>query len=158
MSYQHTQRGPLGWLLLLAAIGPAILAVGIGTPSPVAIVMGVVAGVFLILAASFGHLSVADRGDRLSIRFGPLPVFGRSVAYSSITNVQVSRSALIDGWGSHYMPGRGWTYNLWGRDCVELRMGSSVLRIGTDDPSRLVEFLRSKVNTPSAGVACHQRG
>ena len=158
MSYQHTQRGPLGWLLLLAAIGPAILAAGIGTPSPVAIVVGVVAGVFLILAASFGHLTVADRGDRLSIRFEPLPLFGTSIIYSSITDVQVSRSALIDGWGIHYIPGRGSTYNLCGRDCVELRMGSSVLRIGTDAPSRLVEFLRSKVNAPSVSVACHQRG
>ena len=124
-----------------------------GAPSPVAIVIGVVAGVFVALAACFGSLTVADRGDRLSIRYGPLPLFGTSGVYSSITDVQVSRSALLDGWGIHYIPGRGWTYNLWGRDCVEIRMGSSTLRIGTDDPARLVEFLRSKVNTPSATAA-----
>lgn len=154
MSYQHTQHGPLGWLLLIIAIGPAILAAAVGAPSPVASVMGVVAGVFVALAACFGSLTVADRGDSLSIRFGPLPVFSRSVAYSSITDVQVSRSALIDGWGIHYIPGRGWTYNLWGRDCVEIHMASSRLRIGTDDASRLCEFLCSKVNLPNASTAC----
>lgn len=157
MSYQHTQHGPLGWLLLIVAIGPAILAAVMSAPSPVAIVMGVVAGVFVALAACFGSLTVTDRGDRLSIRYGPLPLFGSSVVYSTITQVRIGRSALIDGWGIHYIPGRGWTYNLWGRDCVEIQMASSKLRIGTDDASRLCEFLCSKVNVPNASTACHER-
>jgi hypothetical protein len=155
MSYQHTQHGPLGWLLLIVAIGPAILSAVVVAPSPVAIVLGVVAGVFVALAACFGSLTVTDRGDRLSIRYGPLPLFGSSVVYSTITQLRIGRSALIDGWGIHYIPGRGWTYNLWGRDCVEIQMASSKLRIGTDDASRLCDFLRSKLNAPSAIVACH---
>ena len=150
MSYRHTQHGPLGWLLLILAIGPAALAAVVGVPSTVAVVMGVVAGVFVVLAASFGSLTVADQGDRLSIRYGPLQLFGKSVEYSSITHVSIGRSALIDGWGIHYIPGRGWTYNLWGRDCVVIQTASSSLRIGTDDASRLCAFLRSKVNIHGA--------
>ena len=61
-----------------------------------------------------------------------------------IDQVTASRSALIDGWGMHWIPGRGWTFNLWGFDCVELIVSGKPLRIGTDDMENLVAFLESK--------------
>ena len=45
----------------------------------------------------------------------------------------------------HCIPGRGWTYNLWGFDCVVVRQGNKTTRVGTDDVAGLLAFLRTKV-------------
>jgi len=151
MRYQHIQRSPLGWLLLLLAMVMAGIAISVAGGSwPLTVLMGVLSVVILVLAMSFGSLTTEDRGDRLLIRYGPLPLFGTSVAYSHITGVEASRSALIDGWGIHYVPGRGWTYNLWGRACVVIARGSSTLRVGTDDAEGLAAFLNSKIGEPGS--------
>ena len=60
------------------------------------------------------------RSARLALRFGPLPVLRKTFRYADITGVEIGRTSVIDGWGIHYMPGRGWTYNLWGFNCVKL--------------------------------------
>jgi hypothetical protein len=39
--------------------------------------------------------------------------------------------------------GRGWTYNLWGFDCVEFQYKGRPCRIGTDDVQGLTDWLRS---------------
>jgi hypothetical protein len=60
------------------------------------------------------------------------------------------RTNLRDGWGIHYFPGRGSTWNLWGFDCVVLRLGGSkTLRVGTDDPEGLAAFLADRVRRES---------
>jgi hypothetical protein len=92
----------------------------------------------------FGDLTVRDEGDHLAIRYGPLPVFHKQIRYDAIASVTRGRSSLIDGLGIHYVPGRGWTYNLWGTDCVKLLVDGKVIRIGTDDAQQLTEFLLSK--------------
>jgi hypothetical protein len=53
----------------------------------------------------------------------------------------------MDGWGIHYVPFRGWTYNLWGFDCVVLQLGSKTVRIGTDDADNLLAFLERQIGT-----------
>ena len=83
------------------------------------------------------------------MRFGPLPLFRKRIPYRDIAAVEQGRSRWIDGWGIHFVPGRGWTYNLWGFDCAELRVGGRRLRIGTDDAEGLVSFLRQR--TAAAG-------
>ena len=65
-------------------------------------------------AASIHYLEVVGDREMLRVRFGPLPLFRRSVIYQEIETVEVSRTGLIDGWGIHYSAG-GWTWNLWGR-------------------------------------------
>jgi hypothetical protein len=97
------------------------------------------------LAPAFHHLTVVDEGDDLAIRFGPLPVFRRTVRYADIGKVEVGRRLLLDGWGIHYSVRGGSVWNLWGRDYVvlHLRQGG-VLRIGTDDPENLAQFLEGK--------------
>jgi len=57
----------------------------------------------------------------------------------------VDRTRFIDGWGIHWIPWRGWTYNLWGFRCVRLKHLGRTIRIGTDDPEGLRDYLADRV-------------
>lgn len=144
MGYEHRQYGPLH--LILAVPAAAMLVVAAVVPdTALRIVMLLAGGVLVLLAASFRWLTVRDGNDRLQIEFGPLPLFRRSVMYSEIEGVEPGRSSWIDGWGIHYVPGRGTTWNLWGFGCVLLRLaGGKTLRVGTDDAAGLAAFLQSR--------------
>ena len=151
MEYAHTQRAPLSYLLIgLAAVllGSAWFA---RAESIVALTLSASAALVLVFAFSFASLTIADAGQSLSIRFGPLPLFGRRIDYADITAVEPGRSSWIDGWGIHYVPGRGWTYNLWGFDCAVLRLGNRTVRIGTDDRDHLVHFLAETISSRGGG-------
>ena len=144
-TYQHTQRAPL-CLLIYAT---AAMFVGIawfvrGTP---AASIGFLGGgvLMIVLAAGFHHLRVADEGDQLSIAFGPLPLFRRSVRYDAVEAVEVGRTTLLEGWGIHLSLRGGWVWNIWGRDCVVLSLGKGTLRVGTDDAERLAGILQERV-------------
>ena len=52
---------------------------------------------------------------------------------------------LLEGWGIHWTPGRGWTYNIWGYDCVKLSLDRGTIRVGSDDVENLVSFLRERI-------------
>jgi hypothetical protein len=150
MDYEHTQRAPLHWLLTLPAL--AMLSMGWfvrDQPQLLWLQLAVAATLFL-LSLMFRRLTVRDEGQQLSVRFGPLPGFGTRVAYDEIQSVQPARSSWLDGWGVHWIPGRGTTYNLWGFDCVELKVRGRTLRIGSDDVSQLVAFLESKTHLNDA--------
>ena len=45
----------------------------------------------------------------------------------------------------HYIPFRGWTYNLWGFACVKLTLGRKIVRVGTDDADELAKVVREKM-------------
>lgn len=107
----------------------------------IAIVLRLSGCLLFLFALCFRSLTVSDEGERLSIRFGPIPLFRKSIAYADITRVEPGKSSFVDGWGIHYLPGRGWTYNLWGYDCVVVYPGRKIIRIGTDDVENLVDFL-----------------
>jgi hypothetical protein len=146
MSYDHTQKAPLYLILLVA--GAVLVLAGLTAPGgrPIVPLMNFVLAVWFVLGAfAFKSLRVRDEGDCLAIRFGPLPVFRRRIPYSQITGAEAGRSSFLDGWGVHWGPGRGWIYNLYGFDCVVVRLGKKTLRIGTDDMAGLVAFLNSKI-------------
>ena len=112
--------------------------------------MLILAGVgttFIGLGLCFGSLTVRDEGQWLAVRFGPLPVFGTRIAYSSITGVEAARSDALDGWGIHWILSRGVIYNVWGFDCVRIQMGKRSVRVGTDDVEGLTSFLRTKIQS-----------
>lgn len=101
----------------------------------------------LILAASFHHLTVEDQGGRLSVRFGPIPLFRRSVKYEDIESAEVGRTTILDGWGIHLSLRGGWVWNLWGRKCVVVRFkNGGALRVGTDDGENLARFVQQKTS------------
>ena len=102
--------------------------------------------VCLICGFSIRTLTVKDEGDFLRIFSGPLPLFKKNIHYSEINDITMSKSnLLLDGWGLHYGIGRGWIINIWGFDCVALKMGEKTFRIGTDDKEGLFAFLRQKL-------------
>lgn len=143
-SYSRTQRAPICLILYVVAIFCIALGWIIGDT----LIMYVAGGVGLLLASlasCFHYLTVVDQGDFLGIRFGPIPLFRRTVRYADIKTVEVGRTLILDGWGIHLSIRGGWVWNLWGRDCVVIHFNEGVLRIGTDDAENLAGFLRSKV-------------
>ena len=111
----------------------------------------IVAAVLLVLVGlAFHHLTVEDEGDRLAIRFGPLPFVETSIWYTDIMGIEVGRTTIVDGWGIHRRPGHGWLWSLWGWDCVVIHRQQGVLRVGSDDVENLAGFLKGKVGAVGA--------
>ena len=143
-AYSHTQHGSLSILLYGCVLLCMVLAWSAKDTPGLYIAGG--AGVFLALVANaFHHLTVEDQDDRLAIRFGPLPLFRRTLRYADIDGVEVGRTLILDGWGIHYSIRGGWVWNLWGRDCVVVHLTKGTLRIGTDDAENLAAFLRKRM-------------
>lgn len=143
--YRNTQRAPLCVMLYVMAVGFFAIGVAVWNETPLRWLFPVMGGMMLVLASSFHHLTVEDQGDRLSIHFGPLRVFRRSVRYEEIDQVEAGRTTVLEGWGIHLSHRGGWVWNLWGRDCVVLRLRRGILRVGTDDPDGLLAFLRQRL-------------
>jgi hypothetical protein len=143
--YSHTQKDPFLSLILcglaLAIIAPAVIK-GDKTDIFIASAIGFFFGSFALV---FRQLTVEDQGDVLVIRFGPVPLFCRTMRYTDIKKVEVGRTLILDGWGVHLSIRGGWVWNNWGRDCVVVHFKSGVLRIGTDDAKNLAEFLERKI-------------
>ena len=55
-----------------------------------------------LFAPAFHNLTVEDRGDRLAICFGPVPLDRMTVQYAEIMKVEVGRTLILEGWGIHY--------------------------------------------------------
>lgn len=149
-AYDHTQRAPLYLLMLAPALVILWAAFALANSNEEAIALAVGSAAIGLLTYSMQHLRVYDGGDALRLRFGPIPLFGKRIPYEKIEDAAEDRTTFWDGWGIHWVPFRGWTYNLWGYDCVRLALaGNRTVRIGTDDPAGLAEFLREKCRLPA---------
>lgn len=146
--YRHTQTSPLGPALVVAALGCVVAFYVLADPlmRTLSATMGVVAALF---AGMLSRLHIQEQHDHLRVRFGPLPWGGTSVRYDHVRAVRRARSSLLDGWGIHWFPGRGWTFNLWGFDCVELQTDRGLVRLGTDDPDGLVQHVARRTGLPA---------
>lgn len=105
--YSHTQKAPLCLILYGSGITAINLAVLIGDYLGI-VIAGGVSLVLLLLAPCFHYLAVEDQGDVLAIRFGPVPLFRRTVQYADIGSVEIGRTPLMDGWGIHLSIRGGW--------------------------------------------------
>ena len=143
--YTNRQRAPLCYLIALPGVTCVITAIAMLDEEGFhlfLLIMGLSA-FFFYLALAFRWLETSDQGDHLLIRFGPLPSFWKRVKYEGVRGVKRDRSLLIEGWGIHLGP-RGWVWNLWGREVVELEREEGRLRIGTDDPEGLIAHFRAR--------------
>ncbi|MBM4045415.1 MAG: hypothetical protein FJ279_09890 [Planctomycetes bacterium] len=145
MNYCHTQRAPLWAILVAVAVALVLAPVLLGAPNPAVLSLLGVGLLVAFVAFCLQTLTVRDEGTHLTLRYGPIPVFRHRIPYDAMTEAKRARSSWIDGWGIHWAPGRGWIYNLWGFDCVEIRLGQKLVRVGTDDPDGLTRFLDAKI-------------
>ena len=146
-AYYHRQTSPLHFILL--AITLSFLVIALNAPEEAQPPFLICAAACLVAALSFGSLSVEDDRDALLVRFGPLPLFRKRIAYADMTAVEAARSNLLDGWGIHWVPGKGWIYNLWGFQCVRIHLTKKQIRVGTDDQDGLLRFLQTKIPSSS---------
>ena len=103
-NYRHTQRAPLCLLVYGTAIIFLVLGWVLCNEPVIQWVFPPVALLMLVLAGSVHHLTVEDEGDQLSISFGPIPLFRRSVKYENIVSVEIGRTTILDGWGHPHEP------------------------------------------------------
>jgi hypothetical protein len=153
LGYSHTQKAPL--CLLIYALAAVFLALGwfAQDAPPIPWLFPPIGVLMLVIAASFHHLTVEDQSDVLSVRFGPIPLFRKTVKYSDIESVEVGRTLLLDGLGIHMSIRGGRVWNLWGRDCVVVHFrNGGTLRIGTDDAESLSGYLCKKCNTKGTAM------
>ncbi len=148
-AYDHTQKGILHWLVAgtgAVCLASASAAINAPAASWIVALLVAVGGLFLLLAPCFARLRVRDTGDALEIAFGPWRLFKRRVRYDEIVSADIGRSTLVDGWGIHRIPGRGWIWNIHGFRCVRLEFrDGSVLRVGTDEPEQLETLVRTRI-------------
>lgn len=144
--YEHTQRSPLHLLLYLPTAYCFFIAWQIRNDTAPSIIVAIAAVLLLVLSLSFQTLTVSDHGEYLDVRYGPLNLFGTRIAYRDITAVEPGRTSLIDGWGIHFVPFRGWTLNLWGFECAKITRHNKIIRIGTNDSENLVNLIREKMD------------
>ncbi len=143
--YHHTQRSPLHLLLYVPAIFAFFLAWQQRAHVPPSLIAGGIAVLMVILSLSFQTLTISEKEEHLDVRYGPLNLFGTKILFDDITHVERGKTSLIDGWGIHFIPFRGWTISLWGFDCAKVSRGDSTLRIGTDDAEHLVARLTERI-------------
>lgn len=133
-SYQHSQFGTvivvaLG--LFLGYLGGMSAVVG-WVPVSVA-----VAVVILIAGLLFFRLEVAIAERALVLRFG-IGLVRLRFPIADIRAARAVRSRWWEGWGIHRR-GRGWLFNVSGRDAVEIELASGAVHtIGTDEPQALL--------------------
>lgn len=148
--YHHRQRGILLPILLVCAA--VMLALGFFAleDSPLAAIYVASAAGVVVLAFAFATLTVSDAGDRLAVRFGPLPLFRKTIPYADIAAASRERSTILAGWGIHWTR-QGWLWNIGGFDCVRIvtRNGSSAI-IGSDDAAGLEAFLKARTGVRGA--------
>jgi hypothetical protein len=144
MAYNHTQPGRWHYILFAVALATGVGAILAHREPPLIIILLVSAAIFALCGLVFGSLTICDEGEYLALRFGPLPLLGKRIRYADTTGIEVGRTTILDGWGIHYFPGRGWTYNVWGFACVKLTLGWKIIRVGTDDADELAKVIREK--------------
>lgn len=149
--YNHTQRGIIGPLQLVMS---AVFLVGAwfnrAGPALPGMLLGAAMGVFLTFG--FWTLTARDEGERLAVRFGPVPVFRTSIPYSTVVAVERVGAGPILCWGIHWTR-RGWMWNVGGSRCVRIVTRKGAMMIGTDDPDGLSRFLEFKIQPrPGTGA------
>lgn len=142
--YAHRQKGILLPILLFLSLMCLIIAFLLKDLPPSFGVLIAAAIACTVLAFAMAYLVVEDGGDHLSVRFGPIPLFGKTIPYGEITAVDKGRSTFLSGWGIQ-LTRKGWLWNIGGFDYVYVRTDKKGTLIGTDDPDGLAAFLQARI-------------
>lgn len=139
--YSHTQIGWWSLAIMAFAVLTVLVVFGVfsgapGRPESALVVVGVTSIVLVIAMIVFSTLNVRVTADALVWRFGPGLLSWR-IPLADIASATPTRLPVMAGLGIHWI-GRGWVYNVSGRDAVEvIRVDGKVTFIGTDDAEGL---------------------
>lgn len=138
LPYRHTQPGTLiRWMLGLGLLPLAILLLS-AQVRPIFVPYFILILVLVSLPL-FWSLTVTVTPQTLRFHFG-IGLIHQSVPIADIDSFEAVDGLL--SWGIHYRPGRGWLYNVSGRQAVALRLKSGkTLRVGSDEPALLCRAL-----------------
>ena len=147
-TYQHTQRGPWSFVLLAVVASNLTLAVRLwgNEPAWASWLFLSVALLMTFMTLCFQSLTTTVSETSLRVHFGPIPLLEKKVLLEEIVSVRPEKSSLLDGWGVHWTPGKGWIYNMWGFDCLAINLGTRHFRVGTNDPDQLCEVLERAIS------------
>lgn len=140
--YTHTQ---VGWWMVLTGTAIALTVIIASWPPEVSIVLP--AALLLAPIAVFAMLTVTVTGEAIEVSFGH-GALKRRVPLAHVRGWRIVHCPLYYGIGMRLIPG-GTLYNVRSGPAVELLLENGrVLRIGSDEPRRLVEAL-AVVHQPS---------
>ncbi len=144
MKYRHVQWS----VVFLVMFEAAALAVVVVAFLAEAAAGWFALGAFLLIGgilAWFSRLDVIVTPGQVAATFGrgwPR----RAIDLTTVTAVRRVRNRWYHGWGIRKVP-KGWMFNVWGFDAVELELSSGkVFRIGTDEPDELMGALTRQVH------------
>lgn len=138
MEYEHTQYGYTG--ILTTAFMAAIMWGSLRSAFEESEWTGLLMSLFVVsivaLTLWFSKLAVEVANGSVTATFG-LGKPHRVIRLSDVAEVRHVRNAWIQGWGVRKIS-KGWMYNVWGLDAVELELVSGdVFRVGTNEPEEL---------------------
>ena len=138
MHYQHTQKVPDNVMAVATLAG---LAIGLTPPGLIARIATI--GVMGAVGYSFRSLTVEVDDNELRLQFGDGPI-RKSFPLADVTGVKTTRTSPLSGWGMRFI-GRGWLYNIYGLDAVELSLaGGKRVLVGTDEPDKLAAAINER--------------
>lgn len=148
--YEHTQRG----YVIVGILAPVTLGIValllVADEWEARVVAGATLVTTLVVGALFSSLTVTVGAGELAWRFGP-GLFRGSVPLDAVVAAEPTRTSLVSGWGIH-LTGRGWLYNVSGRDAVWVRLrGGRQFLLGTDEPARLASAILAARPSPVGG-------
>ena len=137
--YRHTQPGTATRIAVLGALVAAVLTLVTVGPRPV---LWLLVALALLGLLTFGSMTVEVHPDRLTFWFG-VGWPRRTFSLPEIQAWSAVKNPWWYGWGIHLTP-FGWLYNVGGSEAVQLELSDGRrLRVGTDEPERLCEAIRS---------------
>jgi hypothetical protein len=134
IQYDHTQRGTVLLMALLAAVF-FLLALDTLVPAVRGKVLAL-AGILALCGFFFSSLTVRITDRALQWRFGP-GLIRKEVPLKEIERVEATETTFLQGWGIHYTS-RGWLYNVSGFQAIAVTLkGGKQFLLGTDEPEQL---------------------
>ena len=139
--YRHTQFGTTLVATLLIGIVIAAVIFSNYDRNPLVLLAIVILTIGIVL---FYSLRVEIREGIIQCRFG-CGLIKKKFQLAEITEAQTVTNKWYYGWGIKRTP-HGWLFNVSGRHAVEISLRSGKkYRIGTDEPERLVEAIRTNL-------------
>jgi hypothetical protein len=144
--YSHTQPGKLigGVMISIVLIFVMAMAASKIWTHPIYIQLIPYVSLLLLMGCwvLFYSLTVEITSSKMTVSFGP-GFIKKIFKLDEIKSAKAVRNSWWYGWGIRLTP-HGWMYNVSGLDAVELELrGGKKFRIGTDEPEKLVNAIRS---------------